>query len=189
MMRVLSACAILLSITLPGASADARLRVVQGKDGPILRYRGVSVPLSAVENGPRLLGPYALSKQAQTGTFEAKRSWSFGKTRASHTRSYNADGSLFGYNRSTGSVVPGHTLRVKGKNTEQGRYDWTTRTTKSFQILVEGTNSKGPLESCSMVSGPMGTFSKHVYRDGRPTEHTFKPLGVQRLALPAPAAR
>jgi hypothetical protein len=180
---------LILSLTLVASTGAARLRVVKTKAGPAFRLDGKSVPFSALQRGEQRLGPYLLKQNADTGKVEAKRSWTFGKTRAVHTRSYNTSGASYGWNRSTGQLsVPGHRVRTVGRNPENGRYNWKIETKDNpFQILAEGTNSKGPTRYHKSLTGPYGTFSKTVHRDGR-VEHGFKAPGPE-LALPAPKAK
>lgn len=188
--KTLTGFGLVLSLTLVASTGAAKLRVVRTEAGPSFRLDGKSVPFSAVQRGEQRLGPYLLKQNPNTGKVEAKRSWTFGKTRAEHTRSYDASGALHGWNRSTGQVsVPGHSVRTVGRNPENGRYNWRIETKANpFQILAEGTNSKGPTQYHRSLSGPYGTFSKTVHRDGR-VEHGFKPPGSGRLALPAPKAK
>jgi hypothetical protein len=178
-----------LSLTLVASTGAARLRVVKTKAGPAFRLDGKSVPFSALQRGEQRLGPYLLKQNADNGKVEATRSWTFGKTKAVHTRRYDTGGAFHGWNRSTGQLtVPGHSVRTVGRSPESGRYNWRVETKDNpFQILAEGTNSKGPTQYHRSLTGPYGTFSKTVHRDGR-VEHGFKPPGPE-LALPAPKAK
>ena len=196
-MRTTLTLGLILSLTLLGSIGSARLRVVKTKAGPAFQLGGKSVPFSAVQAGRQQLGPYRLQRNATTGRIEARRSWTFKKTSATHTRSYNADGVFHGWSRSTGTLGAGHKVRIVGRNLDTGRTDWRAEMKeRPIQILVEGTNSKGPLKYSRVLSGPYGAFSNNVFRDGR-VEHKFTPprsapalpSPKAKPALPAPEAR
>jgi hypothetical protein len=198
MRTILTGLGLVLSLTLFTSTGLAKLRVVKTAGGPAFRLGGKSVPFSAVQRGrQQRLGPYVLKQNVHTGKIDATRRWTFGGTKASHTRSYNASGAFHGWSRSTGSLEAGHKVRLIGRNKEKGRTDWRMEMKdKPLQILVEGTNSKGPLKYSRVLSGPHGAFAKNVYRDGR-VEHKFTaprtalalPAPKAKLALPAPEKR
>lgn len=174
---ILTAVVFLLVCSTP---AGARVHVQKTRDGMVLRVGREKASFDAIRRAGEVgvkLGAYT-ARAGEDGKIRATRSWTFGKTPAKHTQTFDATGRLLARSVSTGSLKLRHTATDRGWSESSGRYTWKTWMTHDRPLVLHiwGQHERGPTATHRQAIGPRRHYVKNVHRDGR--------VEVEHKALP-----